>query len=637
MYWQIGELTVLFVAENYDVIVIGAGHAGVEAGLAAARMGCKTMLATLNMDNIAMMPCNPSVGGPAKGHLVRELDALGGEMGVNSDKTCIQFRMLNTGKGPAVHALRAQADKRLYQNTMKETCENQKNLDVKQLLIDKIIVENGKIVGVEIETGEVYHCKAAVLASGTYLSGKIIIGENTCTGGPNGQRAAIKLSESLQEAGVKLMRFKTGTPARVDARTLDYSKMQIQPGDEKVYNFSFMSDIKTREQVPCWLTYTNEKTHRIILDNLHRAPMYTGLIEGMGPRYCPAIETKLVRFPDKESHQLFVEPEGLNTQEMYVQGMSTSLPIDVQYAFLRTIPGLENVKIMRPGYAIEYDCVDPLQLKSTLEMKHIHGFFSAGQSNGTSGYEEAAAQGLIAGINAALLVQEKEPLILSRSDAYIGVLIDDLVTKGTNEPYRIMTSRAEYRLILRQDNADLRLTEKGWQIGLVSQERYERFSKKRDCIEKTMEILKNTLVTPTPQTQAKLAAIGSTDIRTGTTLCDLLRRTEMTYELLRSQFEVLPEVSEEVWNQIEIQVKYEGYIKKQFEQVERAQKLEEKLIPEGIDYEEVPSLPGEARQKLAEVKPRSIGQASRISGVSPADISILIVYIEQMRRKEDSK
>ena len=433
------------------------------------------------------------------------------------------------------------------------------------------------------------------------------------------------------------MRFKTGTPARVDARTLDYSKMQIQPGDEKVYNFSFMSDIKTREQVPCWLTYTNEKTHRIILDNLHRAPMYTGLIEGMGPRYCPAIETKLVRFPDKESHQLFVEPEGLNTQEMYVQGMSTSLPIDVQYAFLRTIPGLENVKIMRPGYAIEYDCVDPLQLKSTLEMKHIHGFFSAGQSNGTSGYEEAAAQGLIAGINAALLVQEKEPLILSRSDAYIGVLIDDLVTKGTNEPYRIMTSRAEYRLILRQDNADLRLTEKGWQIGLVSQERYERFSKKRDCIEKTMEILKNTLVTPTPQTQAKLAAIGSTDIRTGTTLCDLLRRTEMTYELLRSQFEVLPEVSEEVWNQIEIQVKYEGYIKKQFEQVERAQKLEEKLIPEGIDYEEVPSLPGEARQKLAEVKPRSIGQASRISGVSPADISILIVYIEQMRRKEDSK
>ncbi|WP_177506003.1 tRNA uridine-5-carboxymethylaminomethyl(34) synthesis enzyme MnmG [Anaerosinus sp.] len=627
----------MFVAENYDVIVIGAGHAGVEAGLAAARMGCKTMLATLNMDNIAMMPCNPSVGGPAKGHLVRELDALGGEMGVNSDKTCIQFRMLNTGKGPAVHALRAQADKRLYQNTMKETCENQKNLDVKQLLIDKIIVENGKIVGVEIETGEVYHCKAAVLASGTYLSGKIIIGENTYTGGPNGQRAAIKLSESLQEAGVKLMRFKTGTPARVDSRTLDYSKMQIQPGDEKVYNFSFMSDIKTREQVPCWLTYTNEKTHRIILDNLHRAPMYTGLIEGTGPRYCPAIETKLVRFPDKESHQLFVEPEGLNTQEMYVQGMSTSLPIDVQYAFLRTIPGLENVKIMRPGYAIEYDCVDPLQLKSTLEMKHIHGFFSAGQSNGTSGYEEAAAQGLIAGINAALLVQEKEPLILSRSDAYIGVLIDDLVTKGTNEPYRIMTSRAEYRLILRQDNADLRLTEKGWQIGLVSQERYERFSKKRDCIEKTMEILKNTLVTPTPETQAKLAAIGSSDIRTGTTLCDLLRRTEMTYELLRSQFEVLPEVSEEVWNQIEIQVKYEGYIKKQFEQVERAQKLEEKLIPEGIDYEEVPSLPGEARQKLAEVKPRSIGQASRISGVSPADISILIVYIEQMRRKEDSK
>ena len=627
----------MFVAETYDVIVIGAGHAGVEAGLAAARMGCKTLLATLNMDNIAMMPCNPSVGGPAKGHLVRELDALGGEMGVNSDKTCIQFRMLNTGKGPAVHALRAQADKKLYQNTMKETCENQENLDVKQLLIDKLIVEAGKVVGVEIETGEVYQCKTAILASGTYLSGKVIIGENAYTGGPNGQRAAIKLSESLQEVGVKLMRFKTGTPARVDSRTLDYTKMQIQPGDATVHNFSFMSDIKTRDQVPCWLTYTNAATHKIIMDNLHRAPMYTGLIEGTGPRYCPAIETKLVRFPDKETHQLFIEPEGLNTNEMYVQGMSTSLPMDVQYAFLKTIPGLENVKIMRPGYAIEYDCVDPLQLKSSLEMKHIRGFFSAGQANGTSGYEEAAAQGLIAGINAALLVQGKEPFILSRSDAYIGVLIDDLVTKGTNEPYRIMTSRAEYRLILRQDNADLRLTEKGWQIGLVSEARYERFTKKRDSIAATMAILKDTIVTPTPETQAKLAAIGSSDIRTGTSLCDLLRRTEMTYEALRSQFDQLPEVSEEVWNQIEIQVKYEGYIRKQIEQVKRAQKLEEKLIPEDIDYEVVPSLPGEARQKLAEVKPRSIGQASRISGVSPADISILIVYIEQFRRREESK
>ncbi len=627
----------MFVAETYDVIVIGAGHAGVEAGLAAARMGCKTLLATLNMDNIAMMPCNPSVGGPAKGHLVRELDALGGEMGVNSDKTCIQFRMLNTGKGPAVHALRAQADKKLYQNTMKETCENQENLDVKQLLIDKLIVEAGKVVGVEIETGEVYQCKTAILASGTYLSGKVIIGENAYTGGPNGQRAAIKLSESLQEVGVKLMRFKTGTPARVDSRTLDYTKMQIQPGDATVHNFSFMSDIKTRDQVPCWLTYTNAATHKIIMDNLHRAPMYTGLIEGTGPRYCPAIETKLVRFPDKETHQLFIEPEGLNTNEMYVQGMSTSLPMDVQYAFLKTIPGLENVKIMRPGYAIEYDCVDPLQLKSSLEMKHIRGFFSAGQANGTSGYEEAAAQGLIAGINAALLVQGKEPFILSRSDAYIGVLIDDLVTKGTNEPYRIMTSRAEYRLILRQDNADLRLTEKGWQIGLVSEARYERFTKKRDSIAATMAILKDTIVTPTPETQAKLAAIGSSDIRTGTSLCDLLRRTEMTYEALRSQFDQLPEVSEEVWNQIEIQVKYEGYIRKQIEQVERAQKLEEKLIPEDIDYKVVPSLPGEARQKLAEVKPRSIGQASRISGVSPADISILIVYIEQFRRREESK
>jgi tRNA uridine 5-carboxymethylaminomethyl modification enzyme len=621
----------VFVAGKYDVIVIGAGHAGVEAALASARIGCKTLLTTLNMDNIAMMPCNPSVGGPAKGHLVRELDALGGEMGFNADKTCIQYRMLNTGKGPAVHALRAQADKKLYQFAMKETCENQENLDVKQLLVEKLLVENDTIYGIQIETGEIYYCRTAILASGTYLRGKIILGENSYTGGPNGQRAAEKLSSSLQSLGVELMRFKTGTPARVDRRTLDFSKMIIQPGDEEAHNFSFMSDITTREQVPCWLTYTNEQTHQVIRDNLDRAPMANGMIEGIGPRYCPSIETKIVRFPDKDKHQLFLEPEGLNTEEMYVQGMSTSLPIDVQMEFLKTIPGLENVQIMRPGYAIEYDCVDPLQLKLSLEFKKIHGFFSAGQANGTSGYEEAAAQGLIAGINAAMLVKGQEPLILKRSDAYIGVLIDDLVTKGTHEPYRIMTSRAEYRLLLRQDNADLRLTEKGRRVGLVSDARYARFSEKRQSIEESLALLKNIKINPNKETLLKLQVIGTSDIRTTTSLYDLLKRTELTYDLVQSQFE-LPDVSAEVKNQLEIMVWYEGYIKKQLEQVERTEKLEEKLLPENIDYAIVPSLRDEAREKLSFIKPRSIGQASRISGVSPADISILLVYLEQNRR-----
>ena len=495
----------MYIAGEYDIIVIGAGHAGVEAALAAARMGCNTLLSTLSMDNIAMMPCNPSVGGPAKGHLVRELDALGGQMGINADKTCIQFRMLNTGKGPAVHALRAQADKKHYQFSMKETCENTENLDVKQLLIEDVLVENGKVTGVVTEDEETYLCKAVILASGTYLSGRIIIGEKTYDGGPNGQRAAQKLSDSLKKLGVRLMRFKTGTPARVDSRTLDYDKMQIQPGDDEARNFSFMSDIKTREQTPCYLTYTNEETHKIIRDNIHRAPMANGIIKGIGPRYCPSIETKIVRFPDKERHQLFIEPEGLHTNEMYVQGMSTSLPMDVQVAFLHTIPGLENAKVMRAGYAIEYDCLDPMQLKPTLELKAIDGFFSAGQSNGTSGYEEAAAQGIMAGINAACKLQGKEPVILKRSEAYIGVLIDDLVTKGTNEPYRVMTSRAEYRLILRQDNADQRLTPIGRRVGLVSDERWARFTKKKENIDKAIEALKGTILNPNVETLKLLA------------------------------------------------------------------------------------------------------------------------------------
>ena len=621
---------------DYDIIVIGAGHAGVEAALTAARMGRRTLIVTLSLDNIAMMPCNPSIGGPGKSHLVREIDALGGEMGIAADRASIQRRLLNTGKGPAVHSLRMQADKFLYQRIMKETVENTENLDVRQLLVTKLLTEEtaGKkrVTGILCETGERLTARAVILATGTYLRGRIILGETIYDSGPNGQRPAMALSDSLRALGLTLMRFKTGTPARVDRRTIDFGKTVIQEGDPAAPAFSFLTDVMPDEQTPCYLTYTNEATHAIIRANLHRAPMANGVIEGIGPRYCPSVETKIARFPDKDRHQLFLEPEGLHTNEIYVQGMSTSLPTDVQEAFLTTIAGLEHARIMRPGYAIEYDCLDPLQLTPSLAVKRVAGLYSAGQANGTSGYEEAAAQGLIAGINAVREITGAEPLILRRSDCYIGVLIDDLVTKGTDEPYRMMTSRAEYRLILRQDNADLRLTPIGRAIGLVSDARWARFTAKRDAIEETLRLLEHTKLSPSTETEARLAAAGFAPLRVPMTLLALLSR-EGSYDALAPLFD-LPPLAADVKEEVEIMARYDGYIKKQREQIARMERLESRRIPEGLDYSAIKSLRIEAAEKLAAIRPRSIGQAARISGVSPADISVLLVYLEKERRTE---
>lgn len=629
-----------FVKENYDVVVVGAGHAGCEAALACARLGLETILFTISVDSIAMMPCNPNIGGSSKGHLVREIDALGGEMGKNIDKTFIQSKMLNRSKGPAVHSLRAQADKAAYSMEMRKTLQDTEHLTIRQAEVAEIITdEENHITGVKTFSGATYECKAAVLCTGTYLNARCLYGDVINYTGPNGLQAATHLTDSLKEHGVEMFRFKTGTPARMDKRSLDFSKMIEQKGDERIVPFSFTTnpeDVQI-EQVSCWLTYTNEETHKIIRKNLDRSPMYSGVIEGTGPRYCPSIEDKVVKFADKNRHQIFIEPEGLNTNEMYVGGMSSSLPEDVQYRMYRTLPGMENAKIVRNAYAIEYDCINPNQLYPSLEFKKIKGLFSGGQFNGSSGYEEAAAQGLVAGINAAMSVLLKEPLILDRSESYIGVLIDDLVTKENHEPYRMMTSRAEYRLLLRQDNADLRLSKKGYRVGLISQERYDWILEKERLIEEEIARVEKVNIGANKKVQALLEEYESTPLNTGTSLAELIRRPELNYEVLAPIDEDRPELPDEVAEQVNINIKYDGYIKRQIKQVENFKKLELKKIPEDFDYDDVNSLRIEARQKLKQYQPVNIGQASRISGVSPADISVLLVYMEQMRQKNSKK